>query len=154
MENCCAFRKGITSLKLYCVFFNYHIPGEAEVCVDCKTLQAFRICTWTMKSPGPMSLFLLGSSGALPWPDNLDSGKPRVPANHPGLRLLRRMPPQVWLGHCLEILHWDIRLFVPLCYHWWQGKMYCLVFPFEMYDNKTLLLLSGCFSSFSVHVMT
>ena len=69
------------------------------------------------------------TSGALSRPNNFDSGKPRVPANHPGLWFLWWVPPQVWLSNRLEILHWDIWLPVSLCYYWWQGEILCPMFP-------------------------
>lgn len=95
----------------------------------------------SMKFPDPC-LRLMFSSGALSRQDNLDSGKPRVPANHPGLRLLWWVLTQVWLSHRLEILHWDIRLPVPLCYHWWKGEIHCPVFPFSVHDNE-----AACYKS-------
>lgn len=61
-------------------------------------------------------------SGALPRPNNVDQGEPRVPADHPGLRLLRRVPAQVRLSHRVEILHRDLRLLVSLRHHRRQGK--------------------------------
>lgn len=61
-------------------------------------------------------------SGALPRQDNTDPGQPRVTANHPGVRLLRRVPPQVRLSHRVEVLHRDIRLPVALGYHRRQGE--------------------------------
>lgn len=112
-----------------------------------------------MKSPDPC-LCLLFSSGALSRQDNLDSGKPWVPANHPGLRLLWWVLTQVWLSHRLEILHWDIRLLVPLCYHWWKGEIHCPVVPLSVDDNETACSKSsdawqfGQLSEFLVYDMT
>lgn len=66
-------------------------------------------------------VLVLCCSGALPRPDNFDPGESRVPADHPGLWVLRRVSPQVRLGHRVEILHWDIWLLISLCDHRRQG---------------------------------
>lgn len=73
-----------------------------------------RCCSPACSAPPP--------SGALPRPDNADQGEPRVPADHPGLRLLRRVPPQVRLSHRVAVLHRDLRLLVSVRHHRRQGK--------------------------------
>ena len=41
-----------------------------------------------------------------------------------GLWLLRRMSSEVWEHHCLEILHRDIWLSLPVC-HYWREDFLC-----------------------------
>ena len=43
-----------------------------------------------------------GPQGPLPRPHHVDPRQPREPADHPGLRLLRRVPAQVRQRQCLE----------------------------------------------------
>ena len=43
-----------------------------------------------------------GPQGPLPRPHHPDPRQPREPADHPGLRLLRRVPAQVRQRQCLE----------------------------------------------------
>ena len=38
------------------------------------------------------------------------AGEPRVATDHTGVRLLRRMSPEVWQRQCVEVLHRSVRL--------------------------------------------
>lgn len=59
--------------------------------------------------------------GSLPWQNYTNPRKPWVSADNPGLRVLRRVSPEVRLHRSLEILHGNIRLPQSLCHHWWQN---------------------------------
>ena len=53
-------------------------------------------------SPWCQSLCL---PGQVQQQDHHPQGEPRVQADHPGVRLLRRVPPQVWECQRVEVLH-------------------------------------------------
>ena len=60
--------------------------------------------------------------GSVPWPDNPDPWEPRVPSDHSGVRILRRVSQEVRQHHGLEILHWDLRLPQLVRHHRRKGK--------------------------------
>mmetsp|Transcript_820 Transcript_820/g.1788 ORF Transcript_820/g.1788 Transcript_820/m.1788 type:complete len:213 (+) Transcript_820:1114-1752(+) len=55
--------------------------------------------------------------GTISRPHHPHPWQPREPTDHPGLRLLRRVPPQVWQRQRLEVLHRNLRLPFPLGHH-------------------------------------
>lgn len=62
--------------------------------------------------------FTRSFENSLPFTHNYPSRKSRISSNHPGVRLLRRMPTQIWKCQCLEILHRLIRLSPTHCINW------------------------------------
>ena len=67
------------------------------------------------------SLKFLIFVGPIPRSNHPNSRKPRVKANNSSLRFLRRVPTQIWVGNCLEILHGNLRLPQPFSGYWWQN---------------------------------
>lgn len=63
------------------------------------------------------------SLGSLPRPDNVDPWQPRVPPDHPSIRVLRRVPKKVRQHHSLEILYRNIRLSQSVSHNRWKGKL-------------------------------
>mmetsp|Transcript_48233 Transcript_48233/g.114775 ORF Transcript_48233/g.114775 Transcript_48233/m.114775 type:complete len:257 (-) Transcript_48233:24-794(-) len=58
-----------------------------------------------------------GAESAVPRPDHSDPGQPREPADHPGVRVLRRVPAQVRVGERVALLHGGVRLPLALRAH-------------------------------------
>lgn len=110
-------------------------PSWIQGCFPCSTwIEMLGIlgyitfpCLWSM----PVWLFSL--TGPVPWQDHPDPWQPWEQTDHPGIWLLRWVPEEIWLCHRLALLHWDLWLPQPLCYHWWQGKHAVCV-----YDGRSI----------------
>ena len=76
-------------------------------------LRAGSILIWARHARSKTPLL----AGTLPGPHHVDSWQPRVAADHPGVRLLRRVPQEVRQRERLEVLHGDIRLLEPIRDH-------------------------------------
>jgi len=101
---------------------------------DSDSSKAFHLYVWALflresitfydnKSSEPISFSILGAISRQNYPD---PGQSRVKADHTGVRLLRRVSEEIRLGHCLEILHRNIRLPQSVRNYWWQGTYGCI----------------------------